>query len=137
MHGGTEVWAHNPIHRRGVAYHNPETARRFGQTERSGVAARKSFRGFAPEGRVAGIGTSPTQRPNTGRQTTQPRRIGTNSRQSVQSQRGHAFESFGSSGREVTQHSERGNSSIGGSGRGSGVSHGGTGGGSHGGDRVR
>jgi len=127
MHGGIESWAHNPVHRRGIAYHNSETARRFGQTERPGVSARRSFRGFSPEGRVAGIDTSPTQKRNTGSQTTQSRSIGTISRQSVQSQRGHAFESFGSSGREVTRHSERGHSSIGGSGRGSGGSHGGGG----------
>jgi uncharacterized membrane protein YgcG len=129
MHGGTEVWAHNPVHRRGVAYHNPETARRFGQTERPGVAARQAFRGFAPEGRGAGVGISPPARPDTGRQMRQPQ-----SRQVVQPQKGHAFESFGSTGREVTQHSERGHSSIGSSGRGGGGSHGGGGGGgSHGG----
>jgi uncharacterized membrane protein YgcG len=119
MHGGIESWAHNPVHRRGIAYHNSETAQRFGQTERPGVSARRSFRGFTPEGRVAGIDTSPTQRSN----VSQSRSTGTNSRQSIQSQRGHAFESFGSSGREVIQHSERGHSSIGGGGRGSSRSH--------------
>jgi uncharacterized membrane protein YgcG len=135
MHGGIESWAHNPVHRRGIAYHNSETAQRFGQTERPGVSARRSFRGFSPEGRVAGIDTSPTQRSNVS-QTTQSRSTGTNSRQSIQSQRGHAFESFGSSGREVTQHSERGHSSIGGGGRVSSGSHS-SGGGSRGGGGKR
>jgi uncharacterized membrane protein YgcG len=119
MHGGTETWVHNPVHRRGIAYNNPETARRFGQMERPGVAARKSFRGFAPESK--GTGTA-LARPDTGRQT-----IGTSSKRIVQPQKGHAFESFGSSGREVTQHSNRGQSSIGSSGSGGG-SHGGGGG---------
>ena len=133
MHGGTEVWAHNPVHRRGVAYHNPETARRFGQTERPGVAARQAFRGFAPESRGAGVGISPPARPDTGRQMRQPQ-----SRQVVQPQKGNAFESFGASGREVIQHSERGHSSIGGGGRSSAGSHGGGGGGgSHGGGGKR
>jgi uncharacterized membrane protein YgcG len=152
MHGGTEVWAHNPVHRRGIAYHNQETARRFGQTERPGVAARQAFRGFAPEGRGAGTGISPAARPDASRQIIQPRSTGPGSRQIVQPmraqpgrtgiqpqsrqvvqpQKGNAFESFGASGREVVQHSERGHSSIGASGRGSGGSHGG-GGGSHGG----
>jgi hypothetical protein len=98
MHGGIETWVHNPVHRRGIAYHNQETAQRFGQMMRPGATARRSFRGFTPEGSAAGIGTSPTQRSNRS-QTTQSRSMGTNSRQSVQSQRGHAFESFGSSGR--------------------------------------
>ena len=87
--------------------------------ERPGVAARKSFRGFAPESK--GTGTAPAK-PDTGRQT-----IGTSSKRIVQPQKGHAFESFGSSGREVTQHSNRGQSSIGSSGSGGG-SHGGGGG---------
>jgi uncharacterized membrane protein YgcG len=126
MHGGIEAWVHNPVHRRGLAYRNSETAQRFGQMMRPGVTARKSFRGFPPEGRETGIVTSPASKPNTGRQTTQ----------SAQSQRGHAFESFGSSGREVTQHSERGHSSIGGGARGSSGFHS-SGGGSHGGGPKR
>jgi uncharacterized membrane protein YgcG len=132
MHGGTEVWQHNPVHRRGIAYHNRETARRFGQTQRPGVDARKSFRGFSPEGRGTSTGISPSARPDTGRQMMQPRSVGPASRQIVQPQKGNAFESFGSSGTEVIQHSERGQSSIGGSPGGGGGFHGG-GGGSHGG----
>ncbi len=126
MHGGMEAWVHNPVHRRGLAYRNPETAQRFGQTMRPGVTARKSFRGFPPEGRGTGIVTTPASRPNTVRQTTQ----------SAQPQRGHAFESFGSSGREVTRHSERGYSSMGGGPRGSSGFHS-SGGGSHGGGSKR
>jgi hypothetical protein len=152
MHGGTEVWAHNPVHRRGIAYHNQETARRFGQMQRPGVEARKSFRGFAPEGRETGIGITPPARPDTGHQIMEPRSTGpgprqverpmrsqsgrvgiqpqrgaagSGSRQVVQPQKGNAFESFGSNGREVIQHSERGHSSIGGGGKGGGEVHGG------------
>ncbi len=146
MHGGTEVWAHNPVHRRGIAYHNPETARRFGQMPRPGVAARRSFRGFAPESRGTGMGISPSARPDTGRQMMQPRSISPGSklqqpmrtqqgRAAIQPQRGNAFESFGSSGREVTQHSERGQSSLGASPGGGGGFRGG--GGSYGGGRMR
>ena len=127
MHGGIEAWVHNPVHRRGLAYRNPETAQRFGQTMRPGVTARKSFRGFPPEGGGTGIVTTPAFRPNTVRRTTQ----------SAQPQRGHAFESFGSSGREVTQHSQRGYNSIGGGSRGSGGGYHGGGGGSHGGGSKR
>jgi hypothetical protein len=48
MHGGAETWHHNPIHRRGLAYSNPETARRFGQVPRPGIEARRLYRGFPP-----------------------------------------------------------------------------------------
>jgi hypothetical protein len=163
MHGGTEAWMHNPVHRRGIAYRNPEIARRFGQVERPGSGARRSFRGFAPEGGKTGTVINPPARPDTGRQRMQPRSIGPGSRQfeqpvkpqsgrtqmqqpqsgatgfrnrqPVQTQKGNAFESFGSSGREVIQHSERGQSSIGGGGRSSsGRSSGGmSGSGFHGG----
>ncbi len=54
MHGGIETWAHNPVHRRGVAYHNPITAQRFGRAGVPGVDARRAFRGFPQEGRGPG-----------------------------------------------------------------------------------
>jgi hypothetical protein len=84
---------------------------------RSGTVAPGTGRTMRPAGHEPGrIGVQPrggTMAPGAGR---------------LQQQRsGNAFESFGSSGREVTQHSERGSSSIGGSGRGSGGSRGGGG----------
>jgi hypothetical protein len=147
MHGGVETWTHNPIHRRGIAYQNPATARRFGQTERPGVGARRAFRGFSTESRSGEGGMGPAIRPNIQRQPTQPSSTRQGSRPAMQSNqgRGNAFEGFGSSGRQVTQHSERGQQSMGGYSRGSnpsggsggfrsGVSTGG-GGASHGGGR--
>ena len=179
MHGGIESWTHNPFHRRGISYQNQQTSQKFGQIERPGIAARRSFRGFTPEGGKPAMDTSPAARPDKGRLITQPQSIGTGSKQyeqpmkpqqgqtvkqpqrgttvfgsrqsaqpsnppsgqigkqsqrttaafttspqSVQKSRGNAFESFGSNGREVTQHSERGQSSIGGSGKSSSGSHG-------------
>jgi uncharacterized membrane protein YgcG len=171
MHGGTEVWQHNPVHRRGIAYRNPETARRFGQIGRPGVEARREFRGFtAPGGRSAGTATGivPQTRPNAGRTGVAPQtrpetgrigavpqtrpetaRIGVQPRVSTgsspapqlqQPRGGNALDSFGSSGHEVRQNSERGHESIGG-GSGGGMrggsipSGGGGGGGFHGGGR--
>ena len=64
MHGGTETWVHDPGHRRGLAYNNQATAARFGQTQRPGIEARRSFRGFSPGG--AGAGTAAPSRPETG-----------------------------------------------------------------------
>jgi predicted secreted protein len=157
MHGGTEIWQHNPMHRRGVAYHNQITARKFGQISRPGVDARRGFRGFAPRG-GAGMMVTPQTRPERGRGAIQPRsgtvapgtgrtmrpaghepgRIGVQPRGGtmapgagrLQQQRsGNALEGFGSSGPEVRQNSERGHESIGGGGRG--------GGGFHGGGRMR
>ena len=137
MHGGTESWQHNPMHRRGVAYHNQITAGKFGQISRPGVDARRGFRGFAPRG-GAGTMVAPQTKPTPGRGAIQPR-TGTAASGAgrLQQQRsGNAFEGFGSSGSEVRQNSERGHESIGGGGRGGGSFHGG-GGGSHGGGRMR
>jgi hypothetical protein len=157
MHGGTEIWQHNPMHRQGVAYHNQITAGKFGQISRPGVDARREFRGFASPG-GAGIMATPQTRPTRGRGAIQPRsgtvapgtgrtmrpagpepgHIGVRpfggtmapGAERLQQQRsGNAFEGFGSSGSEVKQNSERGHESIGGGGRG--------GGGSHGGGRMR
>jgi hypothetical protein len=157
MHGGTEVWQHNPIHRRGISYRNPETARRFGQIGRPGVEARREFRGFTPGTRGTGTGIVPQTRPGTGRigvtpqtrpdsgrigvapqtrpgtgriavtpQTRpesgrvvmQPRVSAGSSPARQQPRGGSALDSFGSSGREVRQDSERGHESIGGGGGG-------------------
>lgn len=154
MHGGIETWSHNPVHRRGISYHSPEIARRFGQVQRPGIDARRSFRGFVPEREGSGIGITPQVRPKAGSLMTQPRNAGPVIRQqlepvrpqparpeiqprssapgfadrpSIQPQRGNAFESFGSSGREVNQHSDRGSNSMGGGARSGGGSHGGSG----------
>jgi hypothetical protein len=168
MHGGRETWAHNPVHRRGISYRSPDIGRRFGQMQRPGVDARRSFRGFvAPEGRGSAAGLSPQTRPERGRLTTLPRNIGPGGKQieqparpqqarpqmqrqsnapglvgrpSAQPQRGNAFESFGSSGREVIQHSNRGFNSMGGATRGGGGFQGGatrSDGGPHGGSQRR
>ncbi len=125
MHGGTEVWVHDPAHRRGVAYTRPETARRFGQMVRPGVDARRSFRGFAPEGIRPGTPAGSAARPfspspgigKPGRPFSQPQGVSPAFRPSSP-QAGHAFEGFGASHGEVVQHSERGHSSVGSSGGG-------------------
>jgi hypothetical protein len=160
MHGGVEVWQHNPAHRRGIAYSSPVTARRFGQIGRPGVEARREFRGFTPgtRGPEAGrmnvvpqsrpeagrmgtarqtrpeasrSGVAPQIRPDSGRPAMQPR-VGTITppARPLEQPRSSALESFGSSGHEVRQNSERGHESIGGGMRGGGTpSRGGDGGG--------
>lgn len=143
MHGGSETWRHNPVHRRGIEYRNPEIGRRFGQMPRTGIEARRSFRGFGPEGKGPGIGTAVQGRPERERPfATQPRAgsPGTrpfeqpsgprmerremqpgssapsfSTRPSAPAQRNNAFEGFGSSGREVRQQRDRGFNSMGGS----------------------
>jgi hypothetical protein len=65
MHGGVERWQHNPIHRRGVAYPNPETARRFGQIPRPGVEARRLYRGFPSQQAAPGLQERAVPRPMT------------------------------------------------------------------------
>jgi hypothetical protein len=148
MHGGRETWVHNPVHRRGVAYRNPDIGRRFGQMQRPGLDARRTFRGFdLPEMRGSGADLSPKTRPDKRRLTTPQRNIGPDGRPfeqparpqlqnqssvpgfadrpSAQPQRGNAFESFESSGREVIQHSNRGFTSMSGGTKSSGGSHGG------------
>jgi len=124
MHGGVEAWVHDPVHRRGVAYHNAQTASRFGQNQRPGMEARRQFRGFGPQGRGPGPGAGSPGRLDSGHPmmqstgrfgVTQPQSITPAARPSAPSHTGHAFESMGSSGREVMQHGERGHTSISGS----------------------
>jgi Protein of unknown function (DUF3300) len=142
MHGGVEAWVHDPVHRRGVAYHNAQTASRFGQSQRPGVEARRQFRGFAPQGRGTGLGAGSPGRLDTGRPMMQspgrsgmgspiarPQSIAPATRPVTPPQTGHAFEGMGSSGREVMQHGERGHTSIGGSSSGGRVGGGVRGGG--------
>jgi len=125
MHGGLETWTHNPIHRRGIAYQSPTVAQRFGQSGRPGIEARRAFRGFPNESRSVGGGTAPALRPQAQFQPIQPRGAVSGSRQVMRPYNGNAFESFGSSGRQVMQHSERGQQSMGGYGRNSGSPSGG------------
>lgn len=139
MHGGSETWRHNPVHRRGIEYRSPEIGRRFGQMPRAGIEARRSFRGFGPEGRGPGLGTAPDRRPDRGRPLTTPRAASPGTRPFEQPSgtrmerrdmqprsdapsfspapsargRNNAFEGFGSSGREVMQQRDRGESSMG------------------------
>jgi len=42
----TTTWAHDPVHRRGVAYRDPVSRERFGQVNRDAVENRRNFRGF-------------------------------------------------------------------------------------------
>ncbi len=136
MHGGVEVWQHNPIHRRGVAYRNPATARQFGQISRPGVEARRAFRGFAPQGGQVRPGLEQQGRPEGAARPQQRGQITTPAPQRFQQPRTSPFEGFGHSGPEVRQHSERGFQSMGGSHPGGfGGVHGG--GGAHGGVRGR
>ncbi|MGC1402423.1 MAG: DUF3300 domain-containing protein [Thermodesulfobacteriota bacterium] len=154
LHGGVETWRHNPIHRRGVAYPGPATARRFGQAPRPGVEARRLFRGFpSPEGAPGQRGTPnratpgqiergerwersmppEVQRPDRREGLSRPPEVQMPSRpesrfqaaprpsggagpmvqpQVRQPRMGSPFESFGHSGPEVRQHSERGFQSL-------------------------
>ena len=127
MHGGVEAWMHDPVHRRGVAYHNAQTTSRFGQSQRPGVEARRQFRGFVPQGRGPGLGAGSPGRLDTGRPLMQspgrsgmgspiarPQSVAPAARPFTPPQSGHAFEGMGTSGREVLQHGERGHTSIGG-----------------------
>jgi len=148
LHGGVEVWQHDPIHRRGVAFRNPAVARQFKQIPRPGVEARHSFRGFAPEGGRGRPGFEQRGRPegSTAPRFQQRGEIRTPGPQRFEQPRANPFEGFGHSGHEVGQHSERGFESIGGGHQGggfggargggapsrSGAPHGGGGGGSRG-----
>jgi hypothetical protein len=134
MHGGLETWTHNPVHRRGVAYHDPATAQRFGRAGVPGVEPRRAFRGFGmgaggpAQGRAGGI-----ERPEA-----QPRggSPGVTGGGSGQPGGGGAFQGFGRGGIESQQQSERGRQSLGAGPRGGGSSgggHAGGGGGSFGG----
>ena len=60
---GRGVWAHNPIHRRGVAYVAPVTARRFGQMPARPIENRREIRGFGSTGRVAPLPSAGTAAP--------------------------------------------------------------------------
>ncbi len=114
MHGGVETWRHNPVHRRGVAYHNAATAERFGRAGAPGAEPRRAFRGFEPSGRG--------QAPSRGGETARPGGASPG-----------AFHGFGN-GVRSQQQSSRGNASMSARPQGAArVSSGGRGGGSAGG----
>jgi|GEM_PF-441357 len=52
---GPQVWRHNPVHRRGVAYHDPATRQRFGRGPAPGVDDRRGYRGFEGTGPAPGV----------------------------------------------------------------------------------
>ena len=43
-----QAWRHNPQHRRGVAYNNPEVRKRYGQVDRAAVKRELANRGYKP-----------------------------------------------------------------------------------------
>ncbi len=43
-----QAWRHNPQHRRGVAYNNPEIRKRYGQVDRAAVKKNLESRGYNP-----------------------------------------------------------------------------------------
>lgn len=49
--GGRGEWSHNPAHRKGVAYRDPNTANRFNRGEARNAKSREAFRGRAEAGR--------------------------------------------------------------------------------------
>ncbi|WP_298272332.1 DUF3300 domain-containing protein [Geobacter sp.] len=65
---GRGVWAHNPVHRRGVAYVNRATAQRFGQMPARAIENRREVRGFGSAGRFAPLprAVSPPPQPRGG-----------------------------------------------------------------------
>lgn len=44
-----QAWRHNPRHRRGVAYNNPEVRKRYGQVDRAVVKRNLQSRGYQPK----------------------------------------------------------------------------------------
>ncbi len=44
-----EAWRHNPQHRRGVAYNNPEVRKRYGQADRAAMKKNLESRGYTPK----------------------------------------------------------------------------------------
>lgn len=129
LHGGVEVWRHDPLHRRGVAYRNPAVARQFGQIQRPGIEARRAFRGFAPQGRPLETPSRPGRvthpvRPEGGRIERAPERRSEVRVPPTPSPHRPAavspFEGIEHNNNEVRQHSERGFESMGRSSRGGG-----------------
>lgn len=76
-----QIWSHDPSHRRGVAYRNPATSQRFGQSPARLGVPRRDVRGFEspvqvnPQGDLNRGRAGSMERPNVlqPRQTVQPR----------------------------------------------------------------
>jgi hypothetical protein len=130
------VWAHDPIHRRGVPYRAVELRRQFGRMS-AAPEVRREFRGREPSSfeRRSDIGRRP-EAPRDMRGTPSPPRETRAPNQQRFEQRAHAFEGVGHGG-EVRNYSERGHASGQASGPRSGVQSGpqpgGQPGGQHGG----
>jgi hypothetical protein len=76
--GGKAGWNHNPEHRKGVNYRNPETAQRFGGSGGNRVT-RDQARGYDRAGQRPSTGQRPTtgQRPSAGSRPSQRPSAGT------------------------------------------------------------
>jgi len=113
MHGGVEIWRHNPYHRRGYAYFGRETRRRFGPIHRPGKEARHVFRGFSKKGSVSARRGQPESLGRSGPEIRQRRQVPASpSHGSRQSGRSNVFEGIGRSGNEIRHFSERGHESM-------------------------
>ncbi|HME44855.1 MAG TPA: DUF3300 domain-containing protein [Syntrophorhabdales bacterium] len=157
--GGQGQWKHNPESRKGVAYRDQGTAKKFGQQPRASNDMRRDYGGRdgagggrgqgAGGGRDQGIGGGRGQGTGGPQASQQPRNLGGGDRGGAGASRGQAAQQRGNNsafggdnrGSEARQASNRGNQSLG-SGRQSGgssglggQSRGGSGGGLGGGGR--
>ncbi len=124
---GTGQWKHNPDHRGGVAYRDPGTAAKYGQTARPSSDARKNYRGYTPDPKGGqqmatrpgsqGQGQQMATRPGSqgqGQQKTP--QMGQGRQQAPQptgqrQQSGHAFEGMDRNSAETRMSSDRGRAS--------------------------
>ena len=113
--GGHGEWKHNPDHRKGVAYRDQNTSKKYGQAPRPGSDARKDFRGYTPDSKVGqqkagdrpGGGTSGKgKQPKDTRQEMQKY-----DRSAMQGGQSHAFEGMERGGADARMTSERGRTS--------------------------
>ena len=123
---GQGAWQHNPSHRKGVAYKDGATAKRFGQSPERSMAGRRDARGYG-----GGAGARPTAGTMDRGAASRPS-AGTTGRG-----RDSAFSGGAGSGRQERQASDRGNASRQSSGLSSRGGGGFSGGGSRGGGGFR
>jgi hypothetical protein len=140
---GRGNWKHNPEHRKGVAYKDNATAKKFGQSPSRSMEGRREARGYG-DGRGGGAGTRPSAgtmdrggrgggdrggapRPSTGDVGGRERGGG------AAKGRDSAFSGGAGNGRQERMASDRGQSSRQSAGFGGGSRGGGFGGGSRGG----
>lgn len=101
-------WQHNPEHRRGIAYKDGATAKRYGQSPARSMEGRRESRGYGSSG--VGRGDRPSagtmDRRSSGSQATQRGKIG-----DAGGGRDSAFSRSGESGRQARTASDRGLSS--------------------------